>query len=342
MPFKDVPSADAEALVKTFAEIKTKHTTLNKGTNKLLKAGEIKKLEKEMKEQGGKVNQKMVADLGVARANFEQHAQAIQGAMIECVKLLGIADAAYKRQEKEPTPLHQSQAVDSAQRVIEQINAKIVEARQQDEAYGKSWFKYRGYNPVNAGLDPVYAKEAGDLKSALMNDGKPVTAKIKTMASLVEKAQALADKVQGAAKRGALDLEEGRTKAAKMADDVAKILSAMQNTKGNNVYVLKSSSEAILGQVAAPKPETSRVVRDFITNLVAADKFLRERLKAIELIAANVKPSFDEYDLKDKVVSGHIAALLKSQESAKKEYSDQLPIMKKAIEAGTKFIAGKK
>src|SRR3954464_14911259 len=103
MAFKPVTAAAAKKLVESFEGVKRNHTNLNKGANKLLKAKEISKLEKEMKDWGAKAGKQMVDDLGQVRTNFEQHAKGIQDMMIQCVQNLAAADTAVKQLEAEPT-----------------------------------------------------------------------------------------------------------------------------------------------------------------------------------------------------------------------------------------------
>jgi DNA repair exonuclease SbcCD ATPase subunit len=344
MPFQAIPKADAEKLIAAFTEIKKQHTSLNKGANKLLKMKEIKKLEKEMKEAGDKAGKKMVEDLGKVRINFEQHAQNIQKIMVDCAQLLATAEKAVKRYEEDPTPFETLQAKGIASRAAEEIGTKVEEAKAQDLDYGKSWFEYRGYNPVKDGLDENYATKAADLKSALMNDGKPVTAKIKTMASLQEKAQALVDRVEAASKRGMKEIEDQRESAKKLAGEAAKIANAIENTKGNNLMALKNTSQNILLGVAEKpvKPDTPRVVRDYITNITSADKFLRERFAAMKRLVDSIKKEFDAEELKDDEIAKSVQEIMDAQKKAKDEYDELIVEVKKAIEAGVKFIAANK
>jgi len=344
MNFTAVSKAAAEKLIEAFAEIKKKHADLNKGANKLLKAKEIKKLDKDMKDAGTKAGDKMVDDLGKVRASFEAHAQGIQKMMIDCVQLLATAEKAVKRFEEDPSPFEREQVRAITSRAADEIKAKVEEAKEQDLAYGKSWFEYRGYNPCKDGLDEEYAKKSADLKSGLMNDGKPVTAKIKTMGDLQEKVQTLINRVEAAAKRGAKEIAEQRSRAAEMVDEANKIANAIENTKGNNVMVLRNSSDGIMGLVSKtpPDPDAPRLVRDYITNVSSADKFIRERLGAMKRLVDSVKSEFDSDEQKDDEIAKAIKKLGEVQANAKKSYDEEIAKVKKAIEAGAKLMAAKK
>src|SRR5262245_33106695 len=194
MRFKSVPTAEAAKLVKSFEDTKRNYTNLNKGANKLMKAKEISKAEKELKDWGAKASKRMVDDLGQVRTNFEQHAKGIQEMMIQCAKFLATAEGAVKRFEAAPTPFESNQVRAITARAVEEIKAKLVTAQDQDTDYGEAWWEYRQYNPMTHGLDAEYAKKAADMKTALMNDGKPVTAKIKSMEALQEKVQTLVNR----------------------------------------------------------------------------------------------------------------------------------------------------
>src|SRR5262245_30598438 len=96
MAFAAVPTTKVEALMKTLSKKKDEHNQLNKGTNKSLKARDISKLEKEIKDISTRIQKSMSTDLKTVRDNFEKHATNIQNLMIQAAKYLATAEKAAK------------------------------------------------------------------------------------------------------------------------------------------------------------------------------------------------------------------------------------------------------
>jgi hypothetical protein len=65
-------------------------------------------------------------------------------------------------------------------------------------------------------------------------------------------------------------------------------------------------------------------------------------LQALRSLVESVKSEFNAEELKDAEIVKAVKEMMDTQATAKQAYEGELPNVKKAIEAGAKFIAGAK
>lgn len=273
-------------------------------------------VQREMDSLGGKIEKRLLLDMGKVRGYYNQHVSKVDVWLAEALKLGKTAEALASKFKSNPKKTEYVAQIKLIETRLGAIHKAITDDAND---MGAAWFEYRG---AVAGHTPAkYKAKFLALRSSMMNDSKSLSPKQQQVVSTKRQVKALLAitdkaKLKRAIKAGTgpdRPLATARQLATALAARELKLLNELRDPPGlqSKPFALENATPLI--ENSASDKTTQLTNQDMITyrgsiaNGVSAVKLMETRLAAMTKIYDSTTKGFRNAELKDDTVKAQLA-----------------------------------
>ena len=280
------------------------------------------------------IKHQLDTDIDAIQRNYERFKQGVETMRGMAKQRLDHANAAVAKYRKSKTNVDLEAAVHETANVGRDIQLLLETAQADSKSFGHSWFDYRAYNPLShaPSLPHAVVDDFLSSRTAMINDSKLVTARMKKFEELVVQAVALNRMSATLAAGGQQDANAAFAKATALAHKMDSEVQVILNGGGafkHSWHFTQSKYTALHADAAdnhKDKKTDLKNAEDRFADAIAAAKVLKGKIKSTQVVLDSEVKSFT----KPERELGGVKAQIKH---AQDEFAKTAPVLKQLATA---------
>ncbi|MGN6368100.1 MAG: hypothetical protein ACTHN5_07565 [Phycisphaerae bacterium] len=324
MPYPVISDSTTKTMVTSWVALQKEIAEMKK--DKKADKKKIAELEKQLDLKGQNITKKALADIGMARKSFVDHATKVDKWLGDCNQALKASKDAAAQMER----THSTNDMDKAGYAEGYIAEIAKMAKADNDELGASWFSYRG------GIVDQIDKKYGDPMKAIRNEmiaaEKNIKNKILQMETLAQQAKAVKESAKRSLLGGLNFKEETQAEAAKVETD----MKTQHDSVIKNVELVENKPDAMARAVAAAKEADKKGIAGVLSTAQTLAKESVKQLNDAKLTAtamskalATQMKSFSAEDQKDPTIKTHLDRAKHLVDDAVARVKNALPVLQK-------------
>jgi len=329
-----VATTNVAALVLEYAQLATElaaaaQPAANAGFKKAIPTNVLQQKTNRKQALEPLIKHQLETDIDTIGKNYDRYKQGVETRRSMAKQRLDHAKAAVLAYRKTKTNANLETAVHDTASVAQDIQLLLETAQADGKNFGHSWFDYRAYNPQFHAptLPHAVVDDFLNSRTAMINDSKLVTARMKKFEELVVQARALNKMSATLHAGGQQDANAAFAKSTALANKMDTEVQTILNGGGSfkhswhTTQTKYTSLHSDAADAHKDKEADLKVAEDRYADAVAAGKVLKAKIKSTQVVLGSEVRSFT----KPERELGGVKTQIKH---AQEEFAQTAPILK--------------